>query len=238
MATITNVLAGTSKYATATYRETQSQIKALQQDSKDIYKDSSLTAEEKGEKAKENSAAIKLLQDGLKTTDIGIDSTAVSSLTGLFASLGTSGSGGGGISALTAQRSDGFGMLDTILGMGGSLSEVRTMGSATRRLERDALTLSARISYDESMGKDVTADREKLGNIAGNLSVLNKNSQSKIDSALGKTAEDTEETAATAAAKKVTYVNYADYLKADRDFAAESDKTGGHAPAETAASDT
>ena len=73
---------------------------------------------------------------------------------------------------------------DFFAGAGSSMATLKTINTARTGIENRARTLLSEIRMDQLRGVDTSHKRELLGNLTGNLEVMNKNLGSNIDKAM------------------------------------------------------
>jgi hypothetical protein len=102
----------------------------------------------------------------------------------LFTYMNNSNSSAGGNNALWGAGT--FAGSDSVFfNSGGELSSLQAMNSARIGIENRARSLVGEIARDRARGLDVSDRQEALGNLTGNLDILNRNLSSSIDRALG-----------------------------------------------------
>lgn len=77
-------------------------------------------------------------------------------------------------------------------GSGYTLQNVVTLASAGKKIENEARILTGEIAVDKIRGLNTSDKEEKLSNLTANVSILNKNLASQIESALADEEADEE----------------------------------------------
>ena len=83
---------------------------------------------------------------------------------------------------------------DAIFSSGSTLSNVKTLYNASRDIQNQARTLASEIAVDKARGADISDKQNRLSNLVGNVSIIDKKLKSTIDSALESPEKLDEET--------------------------------------------
>lgn len=77
-------------------------------------------------------------------------------------------------------------------GSGYTMSNVKSLYQASQTIQNEARTLSSEIAIDKARGVDTTSKQEKLTNLTDNVTILNDNLKSQIETALADEEADEE----------------------------------------------
>ena len=103
-------------------------------------------------------------------------------------------SGSNIVSSMLGQKEDNTDKCDFsfFFGSGYTLANVKSLASASRKIESEARILTGEIAVDKIRGLDTSDKEEKLTNLTANVSILNQNLASQIESALADEGADQE----------------------------------------------
>ena len=105
-------------------------------------------------------------------------------------------------------------------GSGYTLANVKSLASASKMIENEARILTSEIAVDKIRGLDTADKEEKLTNLTANVSILNQNLASQIESALADEEAD-EETLSVIG--QINEELKANQEKLDKEFNTETD---------------
>ena len=176
MSTVTNMISAGVSSVTGTNqvvgKAASNSFTKLSEELQQVQESTSLTDEEK---------EAKLAEINKKISDV---ASAQSTSLNAGGSLMNSMFGSGG-------SSDGADMSFFFSG-GYTISNVKSLYSASKTIEKEARVLSSEIALDKARGRDTSDKAKKLSNLTENVNILNKNLSKQIESALADKEADSE----------------------------------------------